>query len=407
MATSLPSHPGSSFRAVSGCPRYPPGRNQQYLAAVPTQLAHQEQMAVETSMRAGGTPADAATQINKARLPKGIDAVSLSTVYRFLRGSTHQRGAPERRGRRHALAQKDIASLDRARKRLLKRADGKRLVTYDAIQEEAGLLGRCCSRTAQDALRKLGVRFRAPRRKVLLTAEDAKHRLKVARSWVKRPSSFWAKQVHAYVDNKAFPLPLTPAQKSRLQKTAVVGHLRKASEGLNPACTKPREKHSFLGIPSVTISAAVAKDRVIMWDVVKKSWSGAAAAVMYAGPLASALKKTWGKKRQYTIVEDGDRKGNQSGKGVAAKERAKIRAVTLPPRTPAWMPLDYAIWYAIDQRMAESAPDATESKADYLTRLENTARSLPRSYIRKVLGRMKGNIQAVIDAGEGYHAKND
>ena len=156
----------------------------------------------------------------------------------------------------------------------------------------------------------------------------------------------------------------------------------------------------------MTISAAVAQDRVIMWDVVKKSWNGAAAAAMYAGPLASALKKMWGNKRQYTIVEDGDRKGNQSGKGVAAKDRAKIRAMTLPPRTPSWMPLDYAIWHAIDQRMAESAPDATESKADYLARLEKTARSLPRSFVRKVLGRMKGNIQGVIDAG-GYHAKND
>ena len=70
------------------------------------------------------------------------------------------------------------------------------------------------------------------------------------------------------------------------------------------------------------------------------------------------------------------------------------------------MPLDYAIRHASEQRMAASPPGATESKADYLSRLESTARTLPRSYTRKVLGRMKGNLQAVIDAG-GYHAKND
>ena len=124
------------------------------------------------------------------------------------------------------------------------------------------------------------------------------------------------------------------------------------------------------------------------------------------GPLATALKKTWGKKRQYTIVEDGDRKGNQSGKGVAAKERAKIRAMTLPPRTPAWMPLDFSIWHALDKKMAETAPGVKETKAGYLARLEKTALSLPRSYVRKVLGSMKRNIQGVIEAG-GYHAKND
>ena len=38
--------------------------------------------------------------------------------------------------------------------------------------------------------------------------------------------------------------------------------------------------HSFLGIPSVTISAAVAKDKVIMWHVVEGNWNGAAAAAM-------------------------------------------------------------------------------------------------------------------------------
>ena len=44
--------------------------------------------------------------------------------------------------------------------------------------------------------------------------------------------------------------------------------------------------------------------------------------------------------------------------------------------------------------------------AEYLARLERAAKSLPRAFVRKVLGRMRGNIQGVIEAG-GYHAKND
>ena len=91
---------------------------------------------------------------------------------------------------------------------------------------------------------------------------------------------------------------------------------------------------------------------------------------------------------------------------MEAKEQVKIRAMTLPPRTPAWMPLDYAIWHEVDTRMSDSAPSSTETKAEYLARLESTARRLPKRFVGKVVARMKRNIQAVIDAG-GYHAKND
>ena len=373
---------------------------------MPTQLTLQERAILETLLRSKTSPTDALAKINKSRVNKGIAETTLSTISRFFSGVTHKRGRSERRGRPSSLTKSDISTLDKARMKLLKQADGRRPVTYNDIQEEAGFQGSCSSRTVQDALRGIGVRMRAPRRKVFLTAEDAKRRLKVAKAWVKRPAQFWSTGIHAYVDNKSFPLPLTPAQKAKLQRSVVTGHLRKASEGLSPCCTKPKERHSFLGIPSATITAAVAKDRVIVWDVVKSQWNGAAAAKMYTGPLSFALKKAWAPKRRYTIVEDGDRKGNQSSKGLAAKQKAKIRAMTLPPRTPSWMPLDYAIWQEIDKRMNGSAPSMVETKAEFLARLEKTARGLPKAFIRKVLARMKGNIKAVIDAG-GYHAKND
>ena len=131
-------------------------------------------------------------------------------------------------------------------------------------------------------------------------------------------------------------------------------------------------------------SAAVAKDKVIMWDVLKGPWNGAAAAAMYNGPFLSALKKTWGKRPHYTIVEDGDRKGNQNTKGINAKASKNIRAIKLPPRTPSWMPLDYAIWIAIEKKMDETAPEGTEKKADYIERLAAAARSLPRGYVKKM-----------------------
>ena len=378
----------------------------EHRVAMPSQLSRADQTTIDASLRARMSPVDVITKLNKKRVDKGVEPAARCTIYRFIAGSTHRRNTPESRGRHATVSRKDISNLDQVRKRLLKRAGGERTVTYDEIQREAGMQDCCCSRTMQDALRSRGVRFRAPRQKVYLTKEDAKQRLIVAKRWVKRPAAFWTDSVHAYVDNKAFPLPLTPKQKAMLRRTSVTGHLRKANEGLSEYCTMPGQKHSFLGVPSVTISAAVAKDRIIMWHVVEKTWNGASAAAMYSGPLSAALKRTWGLKRQDTTVEDGDRKGNQSGKGLKAKEESKHRAMTLPPRTPSWMPLDFAIWRAVEEKMTTTAPGVTETKAEYLVRLQKAARSLPRPFVRKVLARMKNNIQAVIDAG-GFHAKND
>ena len=120
---------------------------------MPTQMTHQEQQSIDVAFRSGGTATDVIAKINNERMTKGVQPVASSTVYRFIRGATHARGAPERRGRHAALSKRDISHLDRARKRLLKRADSQRPVTYQTIQEEAGLQGKCCSRTVQDALR--------------------------------------------------------------------------------------------------------------------------------------------------------------------------------------------------------------------------------------------------------------
>ena len=89
-------------------------------------------------------------------------------------------------------------------------------------------------------------------------------------------------------------MPLTAAQRRRFLHTMIMGHLRKPSAGLDSGFTKPRQNHSFLALPSVTISAALACGRVIMWHVVPGRWNGNAAAAMYTQHLRPALRRTWG-----------------------------------------------------------------------------------------------------------------
>ena len=68
--------------------------------------------------------------------------------------------------------------------------------------------------------------------------------------------------------------------------------------------------------------------------------------------------------------------------------------------------MDYAIWNEVVNKMMKDAPSGDESKRKFIKRLEHTAKTLPRTYVAKVIGRMKVNIQAVIDA-KGYTPKND
>jgi hypothetical protein len=167
-----------------------------------------------------------------------------------------------------------------------------------------------------------------------------------------------------------------------------------------------RQAHTWLGIPSVTISAVLAKDRIIMWQVQEGSWNGEKAAETYKGPMLKSLRRVWGERRQYNIVEDGDRKGNQSNKGIAAKKAAHIKSTMLPPRTPSWMLLDYAVWQRIMTKVLVTAPAEEETKQAFLRRLKKCAMSLPKKWVAMQIGRMKENIKGMTNA-KGYHAKND
>ena len=173
-------------------------------------------------------------------------------------------------------------------------------------------------------------------------------------------------------------------------------HLRTPGEGSQKGFVLPKKGRLLLGIPSVDVTAAVAKNKIIFWHV-NSTWNGAAAATMYK-ELGKALRKWWGKKRLFRVVEDGDTKGFQSGLGRDAKKKEKIESWTLPPRSPGWMPLDFCLWDEIEDRMLAQNITGTESKAAFMRRLRATALRLPPSVIQKCLAKMKENIEATVES---------
>ena len=371
------------------------------------QLTSSERRTIDTIVRSKKqTPTDALNKINEKRRKANIRPVEKSCVHRYANGLTHDPTTQETRGRKRSLAKKDINSLDQARRRLIKKANNDHQVTYADVVKEASLTNKVSQRVCEDALRSRGVRFRAPRRKIYITKKDAKVRKEWAEKKVRMPESFWTNEVHAYIDSKKFPLPLTPEQRERFRQSLITGHLRKAGEGLDEGFTKPRDSHSFIGVPSVNITAAVGKDKVFMWHVHNKTWCGAEAADMYVNRLAPALRRRYGALSKFKIVEDGDRKGFYSNKGIAAKKEARIHAIKLPPRTPSLMPLDFALWKTIADKLMKGSPKGRESKDKFLERLRTIAMTLPKSYVRKVVARMKPNLKALRDA-KGFAPKND
>jgi hypothetical protein len=381
---------------------------------MPAQLTTAEQQRVDQITRTQKrTGADAIRAINLVRARRGIDPIEQKAVYSYIRGETHTRSATERRGVSPTVTKGHIRTFMSARRRLIQEADGQYRVTWADIVEEAGLDLDCGQRTIENAIRaSTGVRYRPARPKVAIKETDAVKRRAFVKLHLKKPATYWTKRptktkagVNGYFDCKSWPLALTPDQKSHFNKTRTFGHLRLPSEGTDRGFTTPRMNHSFLGIPSINVAAVVSEDRIVLWKVVEGTWNGERAAETYEH-IGKVFKKRFGERKSYTLVEDGDRKGNQSNKGKAAKKKHKIRSLTLSPRTPSLMPLDYSIWHAVLGKMADCEPAGREPRADFIKRLRRCAMSLSRTYIAKVVGRMKANLQAISDA-KGYTPKND
>ena len=78
----------------------------------------------------------------------------------------------------------------------------------------------------------------------------------------------------------------------------------------------------------------------------------------------------------------------------------------MSPRTPSLMPLDYAIWKAVQDKVVDTAPRGTETKEAFLERLARCARALPRGYVGRQIDLLRSNMQAIVDA-QGFTPAND
>ena len=171
--------------------------------------------------------------------------------------------------------------------------------------------------------------------------------------------------------------------------------------------TKPLDTTRYnTGARSALVLAGVGHGKVLLWEYIEGKWGGAAASAAYRGPILNVLQAEYPGRNRFTVLEDNDPSGFQSGAGVQAKKDAGIHMFAIPKRSPVLNVCDYWLWSAVNKRMRQTEkkyPHAKrETRAAFLARLRRTALSLPPSAVAAAVGGMKRRC-ARLKIAEGGH----
>jgi hypothetical protein len=79
-------------------------------------------------------------------VPRFKRALGKHVVHRHGAGDTRRRDASETPGRKRSLSPADMCKLDRARRRMIQKADNQKRISYEDVVEEAGFEGKVSER---------------------------------------------------------------------------------------------------------------------------------------------------------------------------------------------------------------------------------------------------------------------
>lgn len=311
----------------------------------------------------------------------------------------------QKRGRKERLTKVQINLLVRTTRMLIQRAAAKKEVTLKMILRRTRL--RVSERCARKAMQSRGIRFRKMRGKPLLTKDDVKERLAFAKKYRRKTKRWWQKAVHLYIDLKSWKVCPNAKSRALAAQREVRGAYRLPGEGLGEGyVVVPKDMKQNTGARPARIAGGVGNGRVRLWHDVGKTWGGQDAADLYLGPVQSALRRGWPRKRKFLMLEDNDPTGFKSGVGIKAKKQAKISVLEIPKRSPDLSVMDYAIWKRISTLMRRQEKGWKETKKEtrdqFLERLHKTAKNLPAAFVNKAIGNMRERCQRLYKA-KGHH----
>lgn len=307
-------------------------------------------------------------------------------------------------GRPVELTKEKIDKIVDVLEQMVEEADATWEVTLAMVMRRART--KFSERTIRDALHDLGYRFRKLRSKMILTPEDIKVRYEWAKTYKDKPKEFFLKAIQIHLDNHHFKVATTSKGRKLLAKRSVRGAYRKKAKSLTSAHVKPDPKLRIqTGPKGILKMGGVGNGKVLVWETVIGRWSGDQAAAKYTDVVLPALKKQYPSRSSFTILEDNDPTGNMSKKGIAAKAACKMRVLSIPKRSPDLNVLDYSIWSAVERRLRaqerKMPSSKAETRAQFETRLNRTARALPKDFIERSIMNLKERAQRLYKAKGG------
>jgi hypothetical protein len=267
-------------------------------------------------------------KVPPAQVAKAIGR-DLSCVCRLLA----QKHAPAPIGRPKALSTKEVDNLVSLLEQMVDEADSTYEVTLVMLMKRSQV--KACDRVVADALHERGYRFRDLREKPILTPANIKERHAWSKKYKDKSESWWQKNVDVHLDNHMFKCATTVSGRRLLAKRKVRGVYRKRGKSLRPGHVKPSAKlHLPTGAKGILKTGGVGGGRVLVWHTVQGRWGGDEAQHVYTKVVAPALKKRYPKKTSFCVLEDNDPTGNNSGKGIAAKQESKLKVLKIPKHSP-------------------------------------------------------------------------
>ena len=329
-----------------------------------------------------------------------------STIKHLIERAKTPRACKTRRrvGRPEKLSPQQQKALIRTVQSMTRNANARYQVTAAMLRKALKL--KVCDRTILTCLHKHGIYMHRLREKPVRTTQDISDRKAFAQKFVGKPASFWTHKVHAYLDNKTFPVYLTHKGRTYAAKQAAKGTFRRRGEGLGRGHVKPRKGMKYGGgTKPVMIACALSRKGVLMWHEVRGPWNAANATKMYAQALHPALKAQNPGARTFLVLEDNDPSGYKSRAAVAEKSRLHVNILAIPKRSPDLNPLDYGFWAEVNRRLRRQelkfAEGKKESRQEFLVRLRRTAKRVPEGVCAKLISSMKRRVADLETAAGG------
>jgi transposase len=277
--------------------------------------------------------------------------------------------------------------------RKLRRSEGTfsvaRLMTATGISQ-----ANVTIRTVCNVLHRNGYGFYQARKKGLLSDKDLKHRVKFANKMIRRPESFWCRDIAFYLDGVSFVYKTNPLDQGRAPRSRIY---RKRSEGLSQDCTSKGRKEGTGGKYAKLVVAISYGKGVIICEPYEKM-NGEYFASFIEGYFKQMFRHAG--KDSMVFIQDGDPSQN-SAAAKRAMQRVKAQLLPIPARSPDLNPIEN-MFHLVSQKLKNDAIRNNlthESFQQFQDRVISTINAIPLITIDRTIASMHSRLRRIIDSG--------